>query len=175
MADCATVLWTGGSDSTFRVLDLVIRCKSVVQPVYVLDHNRRGTGYEINAMLHIRRTLGAKAPDAALRLLPTIYRDLDAIRSDPVVLERFAILGRRAPIGVQYRWLAEFAKQEGLDALELAVHRDDRAFVFLDGQTVGVPGSPGDVHSLRADNPDDALELFRPFRFPVLDWSKPSM
>ncbi len=43
------VLWTGGWDSTFRVLELVIMKKEMVQPHYILDEDRASTQKELHA------------------------------------------------------------------------------------------------------------------------------
>ena len=43
------ILWTGGWDSTFRVIELS-RKNVVIQPIYVLDSGRKSTDYELKAI-----------------------------------------------------------------------------------------------------------------------------
>ena len=84
--------WTGGFDSTFRLCEMLINEKKIVQPIYVafiLDNNceteetcnklwvRRNRTQEKRAMLEIRKQLNARFPATRKRLLPTIYIDKD--------------------------------------------------------------------------------------------------
>ena len=41
------ILWTGGWDSTFQLLQLLIDQKVSVTPFYLIDEERRSTGVEI--------------------------------------------------------------------------------------------------------------------------------
>ena len=59
------VLWTGGWDSTFRVLELVLHWKVSVEPHYVIFHP--SAPQEMAAMDAIRQALGSDAE----RILPT--------------------------------------------------------------------------------------------------------
>ena len=43
------VLWTGGWDSTFRIVELS-RSFCSIQPIYVIDPERQSIGYELAAM-----------------------------------------------------------------------------------------------------------------------------
>jgi hypothetical protein len=56
------VLWTGGWDSTFRVLELAITKKEVVQPHYILDNERASTPQELQAMEQIKELMIRKFP-----------------------------------------------------------------------------------------------------------------
>jgi len=37
------LLWTGGWDSTFRLLQLILDTRATIQPVYVIDTARRSS------------------------------------------------------------------------------------------------------------------------------------
>ena len=56
---CVNLLWTGGWDSTFRLLSLVLIKRKPVQPFYVIDVGRVSTIREIKTMQH--------KPDAIVR------------------------------------------------------------------------------------------------------------
>ncbi|HYD83353.1 MAG TPA: hypothetical protein VEA63_04860, partial [Opitutus sp.] len=58
------LLWTGGWDSTYRLLDLVLRKSRTVAPHYVVDPDRSGTIQELRAMRAIRQE-AAKSDRAA--------------------------------------------------------------------------------------------------------------
>ena len=169
------LLWTGGWDSSFRLFDLTVRLGADVQPYYLVDHVRPSTGTEVDTMIALRRALAASHPGAAARVLPVRYREKRGLPADEVAARRMEALRDRTHIGPQYRSLAVWAAADGVDALELSVHRDDRAFLFLDGHVRPDDDAPGGAYVLVDDPGDDAVELFRPFRFPLLDWTKTAM
>lgn len=167
------LLWTGGWDSSFRVMDLVLRHQKPVQPHYIIDELRAGTGHEIDAMLRIRAALGARGGGDLLA--PTRYRERASLVPDAASEARYTTLLKRSFLGSQYPWLSQFAQQERLDGLELSVHRDDLAYAVLHEHVQPMEGPAGATFALAPENPDDALELFRPFTFPLLEWTKTAM
>ena len=70
--DPVQLLWTGGWDSTFRLLTLLVLEQRRVQPYYVLDdeRRRRSVSAEREAMRRIREALGRSHSEAAARLAP---------------------------------------------------------------------------------------------------------
>ncbi len=171
----AEILWTGGFDSTFRVLQALIVDGLCVRPHYVIDPRRRTTEREQQACRLVRRTLASERPEVARRLLPTVVTHLDEIDVDDTVERRFESLNRHLAIGAQSRWLAAYARHAGLDALELCWERTPS------GESVLVPlllensvGTSGQ-RRLRERIDHFELELMRPFRFPLLELSKQDM
>lgn len=88
--DIYFVYWTGGYDSTFRLCEMLIKEKKIVQPLYVslsLDNDcideetcnktwfRKNRKYEKKAMNTIRKMLNSMFPYTKETLLPTIYID----------------------------------------------------------------------------------------------------
>lgn len=88
--DIYFVYWTGGYDSTFRLCEMLIKEKKIVQPLYVslsLDNDclneetcnkvwfRKNRKYEKKAMNTIRKKLISMFPYTKETLLPTIYID----------------------------------------------------------------------------------------------------
>jgi hypothetical protein len=85
--------WTGGYDSTYRLCEMLIKEKKIVQPLYVtysLDNDcptsedkcnklwvRRNRKHEKEAMKNIRKTILKLYPWCKKLLLPTIYIDKD--------------------------------------------------------------------------------------------------
>lgn len=45
-----SILWTGGWDSTYRVVELS-RQKVTIQPIYILDPKRESANYELGGQL----------------------------------------------------------------------------------------------------------------------------
>jgi hypothetical protein len=164
------LLWTSGWDSTFRLLHLVLRERRAVQPYYVTDPDRPSTAMEIEAQEAIRGALARRDPAAAALVLPSRIVDRSSLAEDAEIAAAFLRLKQRSYIGYQYDFLAKLARSHGLDALELAVHRDDKLIAHLDGHVVEENG----VWLVADDAPAD-LDFLRPFRFPVLTLTKLDM
>jgi hypothetical protein len=72
-------------------------------------------------------------------------------------------------IGRQYEHLARYAEQLGLEGLELSVHRDDRAYLFLRQAVPRVPTSDGGAYWTLVDARQTAIFCcFVPFVFRFL-------
>jgi hypothetical protein len=97
------------------------------------------------------------------------------LQPDEQTTARFERLRARSHLGGQYDWLARFAIQHGLNDLELAIHRDDKAAAFLQDHVVREDGGGDPYHRLRATGADDDLRIFERFRFPVFDATKRDM
>lgn len=117
------VLWTGGWDSTFRILHIIIVNKSHVQPYYIVDPFRWSLVHELKAMSKIKKLLRQRYPQVCNLLLPTILFDKTDIREDRQIAESY--VGLRNKLGGQYEWLAMWAKQTGMKDLELVIEQTD--------------------------------------------------
>ena len=173
--DTVRLLWTAGWDSTFRLLSAVLVHHKTVQPYYLTDPGRPSTPNELSAMDRIAAQLAARHPPASALVKKPLVSSVADVAPDAETTARFERLRARSHLGGQYDWLARFALQRGLTDLELAVHRDDKAAVFLEPHVVrdDPGGDPG--FRLRPDPPDDDLRLFERFRFPVFDLTKVAM
>lgn len=102
------VLWTGGWDSTFRVVELS-RMNVTVQPVYVIDPNRKSRQYELTAMKNILSLLKQKEETKAT-LLPVMIYKLDEIPKDDKISDAYKIIAKETSLGSQLEWLAWLGK-----------------------------------------------------------------
>jgi hypothetical protein len=93
------LLWTGGWDSTFRLIDLALTRKFRVQPYYLLDVSRRSTGHELLAMTRLRDLLERRDVAVRDRLLPIHFRDLRAIRPMLGSAAKVRLTGKTALLG----------------------------------------------------------------------------
>ncbi|CAN5237289.1 hypothetical protein BH20GEM2_BH20GEM2_11140 [soil metagenome] len=166
------LLWTGGWDSTYRLLSLVLVEGARVQPHYIADTSRRSTLLELRTMHHIRQAVAAVSPEGAARIAPTRIVSVHDIAPAPEITARRNRLTRRAYLGGQYDWLARFAAQFDIPALELCIHVDDKAHAFISEHVEQVEG---EYWQLRKELVDTDLSLFRYFRFPVLHLTKLEM
>jgi hypothetical protein len=158
------LLWTGGWDSTFRLLHLVLVEQRTVNPYYVIDPQRTSASVEIETM----RALRAELPSGLIT--PTVFREVGDIAENEPITQKFERLRARSPLGPQYDWLARLAAEEDIDGLELAIHRDDQAYAFLEQHVE----RSGDAHVLRTEAQPD-LSIFGRFRFPLFELTKLEM
>jgi hypothetical protein len=163
------LLWTGGWDSTYRLLDLVLTRRCAVQPWYLMDEERASTPLEQDAMRRILQAIEARDPDAV-----ALVEDIQMVAVDDVASdEGVSAMCGRLRLGSQYDWLARFAAQQGLDRLELSVEkRDSRVCGLLRGNMEAVESRGGTTFRLAADPDNPDLELFRSFEFPILHLTK---
>ncbi len=174
--DTVKLLWTGGWDSTFRLLDLVLVRDVPVQPFYVLDTARRSSLVELETMQRIRRSIGAISPSKALLVSPSTIVSIHDIAPNAEVTARYRRLKARSFLGEQYDWLARFVSQFSLHGLELCVHVDDKAYAWLSGHVEEVQSDDRSSYwILRRDEGGSDLSMFAPFRFPVLTLTKTEM
>jgi hypothetical protein len=125
---------------------------------------------ELQAMENIREAIARDWPHLSERLLPTQYLDAIIEEEAEQTIER---LRARTKLGNQYARLFRAVSAAGLSAVELSIHRDDRAYEFVAPHAVPVaPSSP--VRRLSETASPD-LWIFRPFHFPILDWTKLEM
>jgi len=168
------LLWTGGWDSTFRLLYLVFVEKKSVQPFYIIDTQRPSTLNELKAMHVIREEVVNRNPQLADLIKPTIIVSIHDIKPDRDITVKFNRLKENLPtsIGSQYEWLARFAKQWNITNLELCIELGKRApntLVNLLSKYVG-----NDSRMKPLDKNNDA-SIFSFFRFPLLKMSKNDM
>ena len=115
------VLWTGGFDSTYRMVELSGH-DVIIQPFYLSDKYRRSEKYELSAIREITADI-EKHPGTRCRILPLIKRRTSDLNQDSEIVEAYNRLLGISYIGPQYIWLAEFARS--YKGLELCVETDD--------------------------------------------------
>jgi hypothetical protein len=164
------LLWTGGWDSSYRLLELTVLKRALVQPYYVVDRARPASSTELRTQDIIREALKKLDSEAGALVLPTKVIQRNDIPADPEITEQFRRLRGRAYIGNQYDFLFRMAKSLGLIDLELSVHKDDKLFDHLEGHVEEVDG----VWRLSPNAPVD-LQSLRKFSFPVLMLTKLEM
>lgn len=171
------ILWTGGWDSTFRVLDLVFRLRRSVQPFYLIDNRfRRCADIEQETMERIRSIIGARSPETLLLIRQLVTLDIGKLGKADDFWAAHTRLRLQGYLGKQYIFIAKFAQQYGVNDLQLSIHKDDRAYGFIRPYVKNVRGDGGDEwFELRSDAPDDVRCLFGNLRFPILETTKIEM
>lgn len=167
------ILWTGGWDSTFRILDLAEK-GIIIQPYYISD-NRKSESFELNAIGEISARLNELQSTKSL-IMPLKILKSSEIPEDREITDSYNILRDQVFMGSQYDWLARFAKC--YPGFELCIHKDDTAFNVI--KTFGnVLKTQNEVSSFyildKSKSTEDLIKVFGNFHFPILDYSKLDM
>ncbi len=169
--DTVNLLWTSGWDSTFRLLQIVFIEKKQVQPYYMDDGERPSTRIELRQMDRIKEAIADKDISARQLIRNTIVLKYSDDAHDPALAAQFEAVRNRIFIGQQYLMLAELLKQRGLRDMELSVHIDGRLHKLLQGKTIMDDG----VYAMKPLPPEEPMNVFSAFRFPLLDLNKNDM
>lgn len=166
------VLWTGGFDSSFRIVELS-RMSVTVQPYYIRNKGRKSAEREILAMKKIRRLISQK-PKIKFNLLPLIISDMpERISSD--ILEAFETITKNEHLGNQYTYLAEFAKTN--QGLELGVVNSHGMRTNIFDHYVKIEDSlTGSNYIIdKSKISESVYTLFKNVRFPISIYTKLEM
>jgi glutaredoxin len=148
------LFWTGGWDSTFRLIQLLMTTGSTVQPHYIVRHED-STGTEISTMIKIRRAIVRTFPEVEPRFLPTVYTNEDLVGSYEDIDEQVSQVRERVKMNDQYPIMASYCRERGIDKAEVSI--------------IKVPGV--DAVEWQKEHFQDA-PAFRHFSFPVIHLSK---
>jgi hypothetical protein len=163
------LLWTGGWDSTFRLLQLLLQSRIGVDPHYIADPTRASTGIELETMRRIGNRLCEAHPHVGELLGALQVDSTDDICIDDDILVALSRIRRRSYIGDQYAWLPAYCRKHGIDGIELGVHVDDKVQALVRPYAKAF-AHPAGFASVRMDSAFvDTPEwvLFRDFSFPL--------
>lgn len=180
------VFWTGGFDSTFRVLQAVIDEGRMVQPFYLsgdIDNaptkqvKRKNKDMELLAMQRVRNELCNMHPNACSRLLPIIIVEDIPIHSKTKqwmhTLAKHRVVRRPT---CQYGSLGQFSRYMQIP-IELGIVRDGHSnggiYSGLKDKVHGRGRLCRIKQSALRTHPEYAL--FRSLRFPLMYIDKPEM
>lgn len=173
------LLWTGGWDSTFQLLQLLLIQKVRVIPIYLIPASRPSTGAELQTMARIKTALIEKYPHVSELLEPTVYYDMMDIQPDDDIEQAMSTLHGTHHMGKQYLWFARYCKQFSVDHLQLGVHRFDckgHMQAILEPYMTEVSQGGCRVHRIDDKHHGTAVHtLFRYFTFPIINLSKLQM
>lgn len=172
-----SVLWTGGWDSTFQVLRLLLKYRLPVIAYYLEDDTRASTATELLTIERIAEALHRDHPHTQLLLRPLRRFRVAEIAPRPALQQALRQIRQHLYIGDQYLWLPAFCEQHGLDNIELSVHVDDKVQALLSSKVMDIEQA-GRYRSYRV-NPayigTAEYALFRHFSFPLFGIDKRAM
>jgi len=169
-SECVKLLWTGGWDSTFQLLRLLLTEKRAVIPFYLIDAERPSTGKELQTTKRIKERLFKEYPHTRELLKPTQYASAADVAPDEEITSEFESIREENHLGKQYDWLARFCKEYGIFGMQLCVHDQDHAKLVLQLRSLKQSKTAGG-----GMEPDSNDIMFRWFSFPVLEFSKLQM
>ena len=168
------LLWTGGWDSTFRLLQLLLLHRVHVIPHYLEDPTRASTPIERQTMARISEHLCEAYPHTRELLQPMRIVAVAGIEPDAEIDAALREIRKRSFIGSQYAWLPAYCKHHAMTDMELGVHVDDKVQALVRPFALEFD-HPAGFRSVRVD-PRHAgtveFKLFRYFSFPLFHIDK---
>lgn len=166
------LLWTGGWDSTFRLLQLLLDEERSVEPHYIVDFRRRSASLEQERMKEIRSRLAEFYPGTRRLLRPSRIVDVRDIPLDDQVHGSLLRLVSRWNIGSQYGWIARYCGSEGLTSVEMALEWPGTTGEMMVSEAKRhlrkVSDEFGHGYEIAPDaRESDMGRVFRYFRFPL--------
>jgi len=172
------LLWTGGWDSTYRLLVLLLIEKKNVQTYYIIDPNRKSVAYEMKAMQKIKRLLRENYPEGRELLLPTKFYELNDIEPNDNITNAFKRLLKRYPtLGTQNEWLARMTNQFKIRNLEMGLQKSTGNNFSAIKNLIKQSDSKGQTLVKITDNlkGTDEYFVFGNFSFPLFNITKSGM
>ena len=166
------LFWTGGWDSTFRLLQLLLDEHKVVQTYYLMDSTRASAPKEIETIQKIRERLHRDYPHIQQLLLPTQFHEIAAIQPNPEITAAFREILKKKHLGTQYEFLARFCAERGLMDVELSIVDDGAFHLFIPDLSATNGTTPAAENEPLSS---DLQKIFRFFTFPLLHLSKTEM
>lgn len=164
--ETVNMFWTGGWDSTFRLLQLLLIEKVTVQPYYLIDETRSSTNLEIESMDNIISHLHEYYPHSKNLLLPVKFYNTRNIRQDLEISNALSEINKRQHIGKQFIFLACFCRQNQISGIELSIESN-----------IPENRSEDTISYVLSKNELTTNErlLFKYYTFPLLNFTKKDM
>lgn len=164
------VLWTGGYDSTFRMVQLS-KLDVNIQPYYLCD-NRESEQHELNAIREITKDINSH-PETKCTILPLIIYNVSEIEPNEGITSAYNRLRERTPLGSQYDWLARFAQEKNIHDLELSIEKAKTAkksgahrCIDMFGRVKLIEKDRHSYYIIDKKSTDDLIKVFGSFHLP---------
>ena len=159
------ILWTGGMDSTFRIVELS-RCRCTIQPYYIMMGKRKSYPYELEAIGKISQILKRDKRTQAKLLAPKIVNEQDIPR-DSVTFDSWCRLMKAK--SWQYYILAKYVNLYHIE-MEMGLQFSPNGSVVRavdETLLIPYPNQNYDVLMIDKTKADqDTLNVFGGFCFP---------
>lgn len=168
--DTVEILWTGGWDSTYRIVELS-RQTVTVQPVYVYGDGRISEKYEIIAMKKILSALKLRKETMAT-FLPINFIDKKSIPLNQEITDAYKIIKKETNLGSQHEWLARLAYiHPGMEiGTELASSETSHIIAAIEKYGRLVKEDSGDCYILDPnESSKEGMLVLGHFKYPIID------
>mgnify|MGYP003194917856 CR=1 FL=1 len=119
------ILWTGGWDSTYRMVELSRMKEVEVYPIYIKDHTRPSMHIEIDTLEKLWKRLTADSRTVA-RIKPIHYIEDALLPEDKNISEAWKKIHEKISIGSQYEYIARLASL--YPGIELGIEKPNGEF-----------------------------------------------
>ena len=166
------VLWTGGFDSTFRVVQLS-QCPVRIQPVY-LAIARGSQAMELASIVKNTSRL-LDHPKTKAELLPLRFIERGDIVVDDDIRNAARRIGEKEHLGGQYPELASYARNQPV--MEMSIHEQAIALINKYGKLIQETDDIIGTYSVvdESQTHEDIAALFKYYRFPLATFTKLKM
>ncbi|CAK8712620.1 hypothetical protein H206_03225 [Candidatus Electrothrix aarhusensis] len=174
------ILWTGGWDSTFRILStLLTQDGPNIRPLYLLDTSRASTINELETIHKIKKQIFKKGKYYSDKLKPMLIIDSSDIPEISEIREAYCKIRQTNWLGSQYVQLAELINHFKLTYPEISIEADVTGLKFLHAflrSNVTTYNGMKILSSPMQDNISKSYcEIFKYFSFPLIFKSKLDM
>ena len=176
MKNSVYVFWTGGWDSTFRIIQLQRELHEEpisIQPIYVSGDGRKSESKEIETMKKLTqmiRTIGSN------ELMDLKIIDKATIPADQRITEAFEKMTKIVRIGTQYEWLARLAKD--YPGIEIGIEKPNGEYsgCIQAIQTTGKLIKNDNTYIIDKENSNEICRLlFENLSFPICEITETDM
>lgn len=168
------LLWTGGWDSTYRLVELS-RMDVVVQPIYVTGMERPSEEIEIKAQIEILETLKNKKETIA-EIRPVLFIKESEIPKNDKITKAYEDIQKKVALGIQYVTLAQCAAM--FDMVEIGSEGGLEQNLRMT-EAINLCGELIPFEDTYIMNPETANETgkyaFSHFSFPIIDKTEAQM
>ena len=169
MENTVNVLWTGGWDSTFRMLELAMKTDKncVIQPIYVSGDGRKSEYKEIMVMREILPLLRKKS---RCNILELKIIDKAQIPQNEIITKAFDRVRNLVKIGTQYEWLARLAVL--YPGIELGIELPNGEYsgcVTAINKTGKLSWNENSYYIDKSNSSSDCNLVFGNFSFPIIN------
>lgn len=171
------VLWTGGWDSTFRIIQLSTK-EIIIQPYYLKD-NRKSEKNELETINLLTREI-RKLTSTKCSLKDVISTNVSDIVKDRDISQAYKDLNisfkklTNGQLGTQYEWLARYSKN--MSHLELSIEKGTKpsiAINLLGGYKKINDDVIGEYYIVdKKISQKEIVMLFGVYHYPLLDYTK---
>lgn len=170
------ILWTGGWDSTFRIIELAQENVNI-QPYYVLDNTRKSQNNEIETMKNIVKKLEKDNKTKAM-FSPIQFIEINKIEKNEEITRVYKKMHKIYHIGSQYDYLARLALK--VNNLEIGLEKAEtsKALNFIKACGAIKEVNANGVKTYVIDKEKSSYELnllFSNLNFPIIDKTKLDM